>query len=148
MQREVNDAGLLTQKAPVVERESEPIAAALRAPGCGGGRLSVFRSHFLIVGFVGNDPRDERCTPRWNFEGVGPEDYWDCGDLPRRPHCEAEDWRKRMHESAEIHLPPEKVGDFELVRCGVCDALNSFFCEHYGMEATRKAASHPSTPES
>ena len=41
---------------PVVERESASIADALRHSGCGGGLLTVFRSHDRILGYVGDDP--------------------------------------------------------------------------------------------
>ena len=123
--------------AVVTDADSAPIATALRAPGCGGGRLNVFRSHDLILGFVGDDPRDERCVPCWSFDHVGPEDYLDGGALPRRPRCAAERWQKRRHEVAVENYEAERE-EFELVRCGVCDGLNAYFCEHYNMERVER----------
>ena len=68
-----------------MDAHSATIVTALRDPGCGGARLSVFCSRDLILGFVGDDLRNdsERCG--WDSEGETLEMFFGCGELPLRP---------------------------------------------------------------
>ena len=127
----------------VVDAHSAPIAAALRHPDCGGGRLSVFRSHDLVLGYIGDDPRDERCAPRWDRKqpegAAATELFINCDNLPLRPLCKTE--LKQVKQQAGGR--PKRTRAQPLapsVRCRVCDELQAFFYAHYDEEAVRKAA--------